>query len=51
MCNAKFVRVQPGTLLVLYKGKSVADVLDMTVEEAKEFFNISQSRNTVGNFG
>jgi len=34
-CEVCRVRVTTGNLL--YKGKSVADVLDMTVEEAMEF--------------
>lgn len=34
------------TLEILYKGKSIADVLDMTVEEALEFFhNVPKIRN------
>ena len=35
-CKGK--RYNPETLQVKYKGKSVSDVLDMTVEEAAEFF-------------
>jgi excinuclease ABC subunit A len=35
-CRGK--RYNPETLSVLYKGKSISDVLDMTVEDAVEFF-------------
>ncbi len=35
-CKGK--RYNPETLQVKYKGKSISDVLDMTVEEAGEFF-------------
>jgi excinuclease ABC subunit A len=35
-CNGK--RYNKETLEILYKGKSISDVLDMTVEEAVEFF-------------
>ncbi len=36
-CNGK--RYNRETLEIRYKGKSISDVLDMTVEEAVEFFN------------
>ena len=43
-CNGK--RYNEETLQVLYKGKNIADVLDMTVEEALDFFsNISKIRH------
>ena len=32
-------RFTPDTLAVRYKGKSIADVLEMSIEEAKEFFS------------
>jgi excinuclease ABC subunit A len=35
-CNGK--RYNPETLSVLYRGKSIADVLDMTIEEGVTFF-------------
>ena len=37
VCNGK--RYNRETLEVLYKGKSIADVLDMTVEDAAKFFS------------
>ncbi len=44
VCNGK--RYNRETLEVKYKGKSIADVLDMTVEEALEFFsNIPRIKN------
>lgn len=43
-CNGK--RYNEETLQVQYKGKNIADVLDMTVEEALEFFgNVSKIRH------
>lgn len=36
VCKGK--RYNKETLEVKYKGKTIADVLDMTVEEALEFF-------------
>jgi len=44
VCGGK--RYNKETLSVLYKGKSIADILDMTVAEALEFFeNIPSIRN------
>lgn len=44
VCQGK--RFNEQTLEVRYKGKSIADVLDMTVEEARELFaNIPRIRN------
>ena len=37
VCHGK--RYNRETLEVKYKGKSISDVLDMTVEEALEFFS------------
>jgi excinuclease ABC subunit A len=52
-CGGK--RYNPETLEVRYKGKSIADVLDMTVDQALEFFenhpkirNILQALKDVG---
>lgn len=45
-CKGK--RYNKETLQVKYKGKSISDVLDMTVEEALEFFdNISSIKNKI----
>ena len=35
-CKAK--RYNPETLQITYKGKNIADILDMRIEEAKQFF-------------
>ncbi len=44
----KGARYNRETLEVKYKGKSIADVLDMTIEEATEFFaNIPKIRNKI----
>ncbi len=40
VCGGK--RYNRETLDVKYKGKSIYDVLDMTVEDALEFFGISR---------
>ena len=46
VCNGK--RYNRETLEVKYKGKSISDVLDMTVEEALEFFsNIPRIRDKI----
>jgi len=37
LCNGK--RFDPKTLAITYKGKNIHDVLEMTVEEALEFFD------------
>jgi excinuclease ABC subunit A len=39
-CGGK--RYNPQTLEVLYNGKSIGDVMDMTIEEAAEFFSVHQ---------
>ena len=53
VCKGK--RYNRETLEVKYKGKSIADVLDMTVEEALEFFNkipkIKQKMQTLYDVG
>ncbi len=41
VCNGK--RYNRETLEVLFKGKSISDVLDMTVDEAEDFFNAVSS--------
>jgi excinuclease ABC subunit A len=38
VCKGK--RFNEDTLAIKYKGKSIADVLDMTIEEASEFFSV-----------
>jgi excinuclease ABC subunit A len=38
VCRGK--RYNRETLEILYRGRSIADVLDMTVEEAREFFDL-----------
>ena len=44
VCNGK--RYNKETLQVTYKDKSIADVLDMTIEESLDFFNeISKIKN------
>lgn len=46
VCHGK--RYNRETLEVLYKGKSIADVLDMTAEEALSFFdNLPKIRNRI----
>ncbi len=46
VCKGK--RYNSETLQVKYKGKTIADVLDMTVEEALEFFkNVPRIRNKI----
>ncbi len=43
-CNdCKGTRYNAETLTVLYKGKNIAEVLDLTIEEALKFFNNHQS--------
>ncbi len=42
-CNGK--RYNPETLAVQYKGKSISEVLDMTINQASEFFEYIPSLN------
>jgi len=53
VCNGK--RFNRETLEVLYKGKSIADVLDMTIETASDFFSavpsISRKLETLKSVG
>jgi excinuclease ABC subunit A len=48
-------KFQPKVLAVLYRGKNIFEILDMTVEEAKEFFHdhsaISQKLKTLDEVG
>ena len=45
----KGLRFNAATLEIKYKGKSIAEVLEMTVEEARELFvHIPKIRNTLG---
>ncbi|KER09268.1 MAG: excinuclease ABC subunit A [[Candidatus Thermochlorobacteriaceae] bacterium GBChlB] len=52
-CNGK--RYKPDTLNALYNGKSIADVLDMTIADASEFFaekkNIAKKLNVLIDVG
>lgn len=43
-CKGK--RYKSETLEVLYKGKSISDVLDMTVDDAVDFFNKDETNKT-----
>jgi len=53
ICNGK--RFNRETLEVLYKGKNIADILSMTVEEAKYFFQnipaVQTKLNTIADVG
>ena len=53
VCKGK--RYNKETLEVKYKGKTIADVLDMTVEEALEFFanipRVKQKIQTLADVG
>lgn len=52
-CQGK--RYNPETLSILYRGKNIADVLDMTIEEGCEFFanhpKISRALNVLNDVG
>ncbi len=52
-CNGK--RYNTETLSILYRGKNISEVLDMTIEEAKDFFQnhskISRAINTLYDVG
>jgi len=53
VCGGK--KFKPKILEVLYQGKNISEILEMTVEEAKEFFKnhsaISQKLNTLDEVG
>jgi excinuclease ABC subunit A len=53
VCNGK--RFNRETLEILYKGKNIADVLEMTVEESKDFFqnipSIQSKLKTIADVG
>jgi excinuclease ABC subunit A len=45
--NCKGKRYKAETLEVLYKGKSISDILDITVDDAVEFFKQDEDNRTV----